>query len=141
MADVIFFEKPGCGGNARQKALLEQAGHRLTVHDLFAQSWTAASLRPFFGDHPVAEWFNRSAPAIKSGAIDPAAHDEDSAMAVLLADPKLIRRPLMQVGSRRECGFDVATVQAWIGLPEGTSPAVEGCQKHDGQPCRDSSGA
>jgi nitrogenase-associated protein len=53
MADVIFFEKPGCGGNTRQKALLEQAGHRVIARDLFAEPWTAETLRPFFGDRPV----------------------------------------------------------------------------------------
>ena len=36
MADVIFWEKPGCAGNARQKALLAAAGHRLKVRDLLA---------------------------------------------------------------------------------------------------------
>ena len=28
MAHLRFYGKPGCGGNARQRALLEAAGHR-----------------------------------------------------------------------------------------------------------------
>jgi putative FmdB family regulatory protein len=38
VSHLIFFEKPGCGGNARQRALLEAAGHTLD-----RRSWKAAS--------------------------------------------------------------------------------------------------
>jgi hypothetical protein len=34
----------------------------------------------------------------------------------MLADPLLIRRPLIQVGSRRESGFDAELIDAWIGI-------------------------
>ncbi len=57
MAEVIFFEKPGCAGNARQKRLLAQSGHAVDARSLLAEPWTAETLRPFFGDRPVAEWF------------------------------------------------------------------------------------
>ncbi|PWC36156.1 ArsC/Spx/MgsR family protein [Azospirillum sp. TSO35-2] len=140
MADVTFFEKPDCGGNARQRALLAQAGHRVTARDLLSEPWTAATLRPFFGDRPVADWFNRAAPAVKSGAVAPEALDEAAALAAMLAQPLLIRRPLMQVGDRRECGFETDRVDAWIGLgiaPGGVPAAgtMEGCRRPDMPPC------
>ncbi|MBP2230204.1 nitrogenase-associated protein [Azospirillum agricola] len=136
MADVIFFEKPGCGGNARQKALLEKAGHRVLARDLLAEPWTAESLRPYFGDRPVADWFNRAAPAVKSGAIVPEAMDEAAALAAMLAQPLLIRRPLMRVGDRRECGFETERVDAWIGLAEGVPDGrLEGCLRPGMAPC------
>lgn len=130
MADVIFFEKPGCGGNARQKALLEAAGHRVLARDLLGEAWTADSLRPFFGDRPVADWFNRAAPAVKSGEVVPEALDEAAALAMMVARPLLIRRPLMQVGDRRACGFETERVDAWIGLGQGAwEGRMEGCQR------------
>ncbi|MFC5356693.1 ArsC/Spx/MgsR family protein [Azospirillum himalayense] len=136
MADVIFFEKPGCAGNNRQKALLAEAGHTVHARDLLSEPWTADRLRPFFGDRPVAEWFNRSAPAVKSGEVDPDALDEAAALALMLKAPLLIRRPLMQVGDRRDCGFEAERVDAWIGLaagaPEGT---LEGCARAGMPPC------
>nr|WP_295827296.1 ArsC/Spx/MgsR family protein [uncultured Azospirillum sp.] len=142
MADVIFFEKPGCGGNARQKALLEQAGHRVIARDLLAEPWTAATLRPFFGDRPVADWFNRAAPAVKSGEVVPEAMDEAAALAAMVERPLLIRRPLMQVGDRRDCGFETDRVESWIGLGGiglgGAAPAggkMEGCLRPDMPPC------
>ncbi|PWC78249.1 ArsC/Spx/MgsR family protein [Azospirillum sp. TSH64] len=136
MADVIFFEKPGCGGNARQKALLEQAGHRVVARDLLSEPWTPQTLRPFFGDRPVADWFNRAAPAVKNGELVPESMDEAGALAAMVERPLLIRRPLMQVGDRRDCGFETDRVDAWIGLGGGV-PArkMEGCLRPDMPPC------
>jgi len=136
MADVIFFEKPGCGGNARQKALLEQAGHRVIARDLLSEPWTPGTLRPFFGDRPVADWFNRAAPAVKNGELVPEAMDEGAALAAMVERPLLIRRPLMQVGDRRDCGFETDRVDAWIGLGDGIgAQKMEGCLRPDMPPC------
>jgi nitrogenase-associated protein len=129
MAKVIFYEKPGCGGNARQKALLVSSGHELEVRNLLAEPWTAERLRAFFGSRPVAEWFNGSAPRVKSGEIDPGALTPETALALMVADPILIRRPLMQVGDRREAGFDADLVDAWIGLRPTETPVTDACPK------------
>jgi len=129
MATVIFYEKPGCAGNARQKRLLAEAGHTVVTRDLLSEPWTTESLRPFFGDRPVAEWFNKAAPAVKSGEIDPASFDEAAALEAMIAKPLLIRRPLMQVGDRRETGFEPALVEAWIGLAEPVEGSIEGCPR------------
>lgn len=135
MAEIVFYEKPGCAGNARQRRLLEEAGHRLTVRDLLSEPWTMASLRPFFGDRPVADWFNRAAPAVKSGAVVPETMDEDSALSAMLENPLLIRRPLMQVGEERECGFDADRVDRWVGLNAVPDGKMEGCVRPDMPPC------
>lgn len=127
MADVIFFEKPGCGGNARQKQVLSDSGHVLDVRNLLAHPWTEAELRCFFGTRPVAEWFNRASPRVKSGDVVPEALDAEGALALMLADPLLIRRPLLQVGERREVGWDEALMSKWIGL--SGRGVGEGCPK------------
>ncbi|WP_019499581.1 ArsC/Spx/MgsR family protein [Pseudanabaena sp. PCC 6802] len=116
MATVIFYEKPGCINNTKQKALLKAAGHDLEVRNLLAETWTAESLRSFFGQLPVADWFNRSAPKIKSQEVIPEQIDTETALSLMLQDRLLIRRPLMQVGDRREVGFDVDRIDKWIGL-------------------------
>lgn len=116
MATVIFYEKPGCINNTKQKALLSAAGHQVEAHNLLKTAWTPETLRPFFGGRPVAEWFNVTAPRIKSGEIVPAQVDAATALALMIEDPLLIRRPLMQVEDRREVGFDRDQVEAWIGL-------------------------
>ena len=127
MAHVIFYEKPGCGGNARQKALLAAAGHEVEARSLLAKQWSANELRRFFGERPVQQWFNASSPRIKSGEVVPESLSEQKALEMMLSDPLLIRRPLMRVGERREAGFDQALVDAWIGLPNADERVSDGC--------------
>lgn len=132
MTHLHFHEKPGCGGNARQRALLEAAGHTLERHDLLTTPWTRERLLHFLGPLPVAQWFNRAAPRVRSGELQPEALDADTALALLLAEPLLIRRPLMQRADDAsvQVGFDADAVHAWIGLQPGSVPAgarLEGC--------------
>jgi nitrogenase-associated protein len=127
MAHLIFWEKPGCAGNARQKALLIRSGHTLDVRNLLAEPWTAETLRPFFGARPVAEWFNRSSPRVKSGEVLPEALDEEGALTLMLADALLIRRPLMEAEGRREAGFEPERIAAWIGLADTPAPVTDAC--------------
>jgi nitrogenase-associated protein len=133
MSHVTFYEKPGCANNARQKKLLEAAGHELSLHNLLTEPWTAEVLRSFFGERPIADWFNKAAPQIKSGAIDPQKLDAEAALALMLAEPILIRRPLMEAEGRRDIGFDIATVEAWIGLQvQNPNLDIETCRRPSG---------
>ena len=131
MTHLVFFEKPGCGGNARQRSALMAAGHTLERRNLLTAHWTADSLLAFFAPLPVPDWFNRAAPRVKSGEIQPESLSAEAALTLLLNEPLLIRRPLMQRSDNnsRHVGFDTAAVNAWVGL--GTNPAStstgEGC--------------
>lgn len=116
MATVVFYEKPGCANNTRQKVLLAAAGHTVWAKNLLMERWTAARLRPFFGNLPVAQWFNPSAPRVRDGEVDPARLTETEALLLMMADPLLIRRPLMEVDGECRTGFDQTAVDAWIGL-------------------------
>jgi len=127
MAHVIFWEKPGCAGNARQKALLAASGHSLDVRNLLTEPWAAAALREFFGDRPVSEWFNQSSPRVKSGEVRPEELDGEVALALMLNDPLLIRRPLLECEGRREAGFEPDRIEAWIGLAEPLVPVTDTC--------------
>jgi arsenate reductase-like glutaredoxin family protein len=42
---VIFYEKPRCATNARQRQLLEAAGHDVLARNLLSEPWTAQRLR------------------------------------------------------------------------------------------------
>jgi nitrogenase-associated protein len=116
MATVVFYEKSGCSGNARQKALLQAAGHEVVARDLRQEKWTRMRLLSFLDALPIADWFNRNAPAVKCGEIVPAELDEATALGLLQNHPLLIRRPLLEVGEQRMAGFDVAAVDRWLGL-------------------------
>ncbi|NDJ23639.1 nitrogenase-associated protein [Nostoc sp. B(2019)] len=145
MARVIFYGKPGCKGGVKQKVLLTAAGHEVIPYNLLTEPWTVERLRSFFGDRPVVEWFNRSAPRIKSGEVVPEKLDAQTALTLMLQDPILIRRPLIEVGDasgeqslRREVGFDVEKIDAWIGLKpvdKSFQEISESLMKQDLQNC------
>ena len=128
MATVQFFEKPGCSSNAKQKKLLAASGHTVIAKDILNHPWTAESLLPFLGEHPVSEWFNRAAPRVKSGEIVPELLDTDAALDLMLQDHLLIRRPLIEVEGKFDIGFDQDRIDAWIGLSSSLKDA-ETCSR------------
>jgi nitrogenase-associated protein len=120
MAKITFYEKPGCGNNTKQKAMLVAAGHEVIARNLLTEPWTEAKLLAFFGQRPVADWINRAAPRVKSGEIIPEQLNAHSAINLMLQDPLLIRRPLIEANGRKEIGFDQAVIHTWLGLmPNG----------------------
>jgi hypothetical protein len=130
MATIIFYEKPGCATNARQRQLLEAAGHRVIRRNLLTEPWTAQRLRDFFGVAPVTEWFNRAAPRIKSGEIDTQRLSKQRALSLMLADPLLIKRPLLEIANVHIAGFDPQRLQAGMELarPEDAQD-LQGCSR------------
>jgi nitrogenase-associated protein len=130
MATVYFFEKPGCSNNTKQKKLLAEAGHQVIAKNLLTEDWQPANLRAFFGEQPVKDWFNYSAPAIKHGEVEPNKLSGQEALAMMLENPLLIRRPLMQVGEQKMAGFNQELVDAWIGLKVTNDPVnLERCPR------------
>jgi len=111
---IKFYEKPGCRNNTKQKLLLQSCGHEVIACSILSEAWTAETLKPFFTGKSVSEWFNRAAPRIKSGEVNPDDYDENAAIQAMIADHLLIRRPLMEVDNSFICGFDNEIVQSLI---------------------------
>ena len=154
MAVIEFYEKPGCSGNARQKALLEASGHTVVARNILTTTWTRMQLLAFLKLLPIPQWFNRNAPMIKRGDLSPDVFDESDVatiLSLLQANPLLIRRPLLEVDGVCRAGFDLAAIHEWIGL----SAAFDGddtlttshlvvdesgpCSGHDGVCCHEPS--
>jgi nitrogenase-associated protein len=128
VARIIFYEKPGCKTNARQKNMLASAGHEVVPRNLLAQPWTPEALKAFFGETAPARWFNAAAPAVKSGAVVPGRMEAAAALVLLAANPILIRRPLVEAEGRKCAGFDGALVASLLaGLEPGAAP--EACSR------------
>jgi arsenate reductase len=116
MATVLFFEKPGCINNTRQKAMLESSGHIVEAVNLLEYPWTKEELEQYLGTKLVAECFNLAAPAVKSGEIDPCRFGREEAIALMIREPLFIKRPLMKIGNLHLQGFNIAALSTLIGL-------------------------
>lgn len=128
---VIFYEKPGCGGNRRQKTLLQEHGIELEVRDLLSTPWTRERLEPFFAGLEKDAMVNTAAPKIKSGEVDVATLSRDELIEKMLAEPLLIKRPLLEVGETLVCGFDIPRLNALLNVAMPVPEAIDSCRKTD----------
>lgn len=133
MTTVLFYEKPGCINNTRQKAMLEALGHEVDARNLLTEDWSPQRLRAFFGDRPPTEWFNASAPRIKSGEVVPARLSESEALVLMLDDRLLIRRPLIQTESGRSAGFEPCPVLTDLGVVFKPQDDLQSCPRTHAQ--------
>jgi nitrogenase-associated protein len=133
--EIIFWEKPGCIGNTQQKAVLRQHGYKLDVRDLLTTPWTAEQLRPFFAGKAVNEWFNQSAPDVKSGVINIGQLSENEALDMMVQTPLLICRPLLQVNELRQSGFVDGVVLNHLNIQLQADEDLQSCPMADDEPC------
>lgn len=129
MTTVVFYEKPGCITNTKQKKLLSKLNISVKAIDLISFPWDKVTLKSFFRESSVNSWFNKNAPKIKSGEIVTSHLGEDEALNLLVNDPILIRRPLLELNQKRFCGFDLNTIFKELDLatPPKTEDDLEAC--------------
>lgn len=137
MSTIRFYEKPGCINNSKQKKLLAQAGYDVVARNLLTEPWSRERLERFFAGMAVAERFNRSAPLVSSGQVVPEKLNEDEAYRLMLDEPLLIRRPLMEIGDHRVVGFDAETIKQILDLDsdEVVTGKLEECPKGVANKC------
>jgi nitrogenase-associated protein len=137
MTTILFYEKPGCINNTRQKQLLQEAGYEVDARNLLTEGWSAERLAPFFSGLVVADWFNRSAPQVKDRQVIPERLTAEQAMDLMLEEPLLIRRPLMQIGEHYLVGFEADKVNQMLALAwaENEQGALERCPRYVGHSC------
>ncbi len=126
---IIFYEKPGCKTNAKQKQSFREAGCKIIERDLLNHGLTDVELHEFFKNMPVTKWFNPNAPLIKSGKISPVSLTKEEALAMLIKDPILIRRPLMVIKGKKLCGFNKWFVEKLLDIKMPLQPSMK-CETH-----------
>ncbi len=136
MKIVIFYEKPGCATNAKQKKSLRNAGCMVIERSLLEHGMNREELYAYLEHKPMTQWFNPAAPKIKSGEINPALLNEEAALQLLVNEPILIKRPLMVIGGRKLCGFEQEYVETLLGKPLQAEVVTACSNKHE--TCTDS---
>lgn len=137
MSNIRFYEKPGCINNTKQKKLLSQAGYEVEARNLLTEPWSRERLEAFFDHMAVVERFNRSAPMIVSGQVVPEELDNEQAYQLMLEEPLLIRRPLIEIGGHRLVGFEQEKINRVlaISLVKSESGSLEACPRTAGNQC------
>lgn len=115
MATITFYEKPGCINNGKQKKILEQAGHTLLVKDILTHPWKRDELQAYLDSRDPLTIMNSTAPSIKNGTITPSSLSFEEALELMIDEPILIKRPLLDIDGQKMQGFDTLRLQPWLG--------------------------
>ncbi|GAB2193977.1 hypothetical protein MAH2_18720 [Sessilibacter sp. MAH2] len=103
---VIFYGKPTCINNRKQRKILQEAGIEFQEENLLTYPWRKETLISYFVNAPKSQWYNKTAPAIKQGDMTPDSMTEDQLLDAMCLDPVLIRRPLISIDDFKTVGFD-----------------------------------
>jgi nitrogenase-associated protein len=128
---IVFYEKPGCAGNARQKKLLKQCGYELDVKHILNTPWTKDELERFFEGLDKEEIINNSAPDIKNNVIDPDKLSKDELIGYMLDNHILIKRPLMKFNDKYLCGFDTIKLSKILNVEIDSLQEISACTSDD----------
>jgi len=125
--DMIFYGKVGCGGNAKQKALLKKHNINYEDRDILNTQWSQEVLEAFFDGLTNAEIINTSAPQIKRGEVD-LSMPKAKLIEKMLQTPILIRRPLLEIGKTKVCGFDIEQINTLLSKEIENVEDMEKCR-------------
>ena len=128
---IIFYEKRGCSGNARQKELLKKHGISFETRSLLDTSWTKESLSTLFENLTPQEMLNPFAPQVKEGRFDVNAYSKKALIEKMMEEPILIRRPLLHIGEVKLCGFDIEKLNALLHVKMPSPKNINACLSSD----------
>lgn len=123
--NIIFYEKPGCAGNAKQKKILKLNGIAFETQSILSTPWSEDELKIFFDGLEKDEIINKSAPKIKSGELQLDDYSKDELVKLMIKEPILIKRPLLVFGDKKICGFDIEEINKILSKNKFYIPAVK----------------
>jgi arsenate reductase len=110
---MILYGIRNCDTMKKVRAWLDGRGVAYTFHDYKTAGIDAARLRGWARELGWDKLINRAGTTFrKLPEADKAGLDEDKAIALMLAQPAMIKRPVLDLGTRRIVGFDPAVYAA-----------------------------
>lgn len=88
------------------EASLSQDGVELNERDFFKDGFSEAELRDLLGDTNPADVFSWRSPSARKLGLDRDTASPDELIRLMIDEPRLIRRPLIQVEGRLVVGTD-----------------------------------
>ncbi len=105
-----------CDTMKKARAWLDAAGIAHRFHDYRTDGVSAALLRPWLAEHGWQVLLNRAGTTFRAlPEAEREGLDEARALALMLAMPAAIKRPVLDVGGRRVIGFAPASYAAVFG--------------------------
>jgi arsenate reductase (glutaredoxin) len=105
-----------CDTMKKARAWLDAASIEYAFHDYRVQGISVELLRPWLAEHGWQALLNRAGTTFrKLPEAEREGLDEARAMALMLAQPSVIRRPVLDLGARRVIGFTPAGYAAVFG--------------------------
>lgn len=128
---ITFYEKPGCAGNKKQKELLSANGIDFEVKSMLSTNWDNETLNGFFEGLEKEQIVNQFAPQVKSGEVNIDKFSKDELIELMIKEPILIKRPLIQIDNIKICGFDIPKLNKALNLEIDTKKEIGTCQSSD----------
>jgi arsenate reductase-like glutaredoxin family protein len=88
------------------KAELSQKGITLEERDFFSQRFDEQELRVLIGDRPVVDYFSFNSPSFKKLGLSREDLSDEQLLRMMVEEPRMVRRPLIQVGDDLIVGTD-----------------------------------
>jgi arsenate reductase (glutaredoxin) len=129
--NFIFYEKTACSGNAKQKELLKNHNISFTVKSLLDTKWTFEVLNEFFNGMEVKDMFNPFAPQIKNEEINILNIKRDEAINLMIKEPILIKRPLLDINGVKLCGFNIEQINKLLNVNIDINKKLNTCLSSD----------
>ncbi|GLK49715.1 arsenate reductase [Brevundimonas intermedia] len=103
---VVLYGIPNCDTVKKARVWLEQQGVDYVFHDYKKAGVDAGALGRWVDEHGWETVLNRAGTTFKKLAdAEKANVDREKAMALMLAQPSMIKRPVLDLSDRRLVGF------------------------------------
>ena len=84
--------------------MLSQEGVEVEERDFFKEPFDEAELRGLLGDDSPRDIFSWRSPSVKKLGLDKDALSDDDLVRLMVEEPRLVRRPLLEIGGRLVVG-------------------------------------
>jgi arsenate reductase len=113
---IMMYGIRNCDTVKKARAWLDARGVAYGFHDYKISAIDEPRLRAWVGELGWERLLNRAGTTFrKLPEADKAGIDEDKAIALMLAQPSMIKRPVLDLGGRRLVGFDEDAWAASLG--------------------------
>lgn len=95
--------------------LLQKGAEIIEERDFFQERFSEEELRRLIGSRSAAKVFSWNSPSFKKLSLKREELGDDQLLRLMLVEPRLIRRPLVQVGEQLIIGADRKALERLLG--------------------------